>query len=93
MASLPIVLNDQFISDLAKLKKENPKLGSKVLELITDIIQNPQNPLSGRGRPEALRGSLSGHYPRRITQKHRLIYRIETDKIVLVSALGHYEQH
>ena len=93
MASLPIVLNDQFIRDLAKLKKQNPKLGSKVLELITDIIQSPQNPLSGRGKPEALRGNLSGRYSRRINQEHRLIYKIEADKIVLVSAFGHYEQH
>ena len=84
-------LSSLFKSDLKKLKKENQKLHSKVFDLITDIDNNAETPINGIGQPEQLKGNLSGCYSRRITQKHRLIYRFSAaDKIDLISCYGHY---
>lgn len=83
--------DDQFFSDLKSLIKEDRKLGAKVWELIEDILKNVHTPMSGIGKPEALKNKLSGFYSRRITDKHRLIYKVSGDKLYLVSCYGHYE--
>lgn len=84
-------LTDQFKKDIVKLKSENPKLGSKVLDLIISIQSTPNNPLDGIGQPELLKGNLSGCYSRRISQKHRLIYRYSSKiRVELISCYGHY---
>lgn len=82
-------LAPKVLKDLVLLKKENAKLGMKVWELILDIFKDP---FSGLGKPEALKGNMQGYWSRRITDKHRLIYRIvEEDKVLeIISCYGHY---
>ncbi|GHU76447.1 toxin YoeB [Spirochaetia bacterium] len=64
------------------------KIAKKIAELIRDIQRNPTE---GIGKPEILHGNLSGHYSRRITDEHRLVYKIEGDTIIITSCKGHYE--
>ncbi len=81
----------QFKKDLVKLKKENPKLPHKVFELIFSIEENKNNPLSGIGKPEYLKGNLHGYYSRRVDEKHRLVYEILPDgNAQIISCYGHY---
>ena len=48
----------------------------KSLERINTLIkETSRNPFQGIGKPEPLRGDLSGWWSRRITQEHRLVYR------------------
>ena len=79
---------DKFFEDIAKLSKENNKLGSKVWDLIEDIFKHP---FTGKGNPEALKHNLKGWWSRRINQKHRLIYKYEDDILILMSCYGHYD--
>lgn len=81
----------RFNKEVALLKKEDPKLVSKIWELITDISENISTPLTGIGKPEKLKGNLAGYYSRRITETHRLVYTFRSDVIVLVSCYGHYD--
>ncbi len=83
----PIHLSKKSIEDILLLKKENPKYPSKLWELILDIFKNP---FDGLGQPEPLKGDLQGWWSRRITEKHRLIYRIEDDSLEIASCFGHY---
>ena len=46
-------------------------------ELIEDVRRHP---FAGLGKPEALKGDLSGWWSRRITGKHRLVYRVQGRK-------------
>ncbi len=63
------------------------------MELIIAIENSPGHTLHGIGQPESLKGNLSGCYSRRITQKHRLIYKYShTDKVELISCYGHYSE-
>jgi toxin YoeB len=73
--------------DLVNLKKDNSKSLVKVWDLILDINKHP---FTGIGKPEALKGDLQGWWSRRITEKHRLIYRIEEDILEIMSCYGHY---
>ncbi len=84
-------LTVQFTKDVGKLKTENSKLLSKVMDLIIAIENSTDNPLNGIGQPELLKGNLSGCYSRRVSQKHRLIYRYSSKtRVELISCYGHY---
>ena len=49
----------------------------KILEKINILTKNiRQTPFKGVGKPEPLKGPLSGWWSRRITEEHRLVYRV-----------------
>ncbi len=83
----PIHLSSKATQDIPRLKKENAKYPAKLWELILDIFKNP---FDGLGQPEALKGNYQGWWSRRITGKHRLVYRIEDDNLEIASCFGHY---
>ncbi len=83
----PIHLSRKASEDIIRLKKENSKYPSKLWELIIDIFKNP---FDGIGQPEALKGDLQGWWSRRITSKHRLIYRIKDENLEIASCFSHY---
>ena len=48
-----------------------------VLRKINDLVQNiRRSPYRGLGKPEPLKGDLTGWWSRRITGEHRLVYRV-----------------
>ena len=75
---------------LQKLQKNEPNVYKKALKLIGELYEHPT---TGTGHPEPLKGDPKGRWSRRITDKHRLVYRVlDTEVIVLVlSAYGLYE--
>lgn len=77
----------RFADDWTKLKKQQPRLGAKVMDLLMNMRQTP---LEGIGKPEGLKGNLSGYWSRRINQEHRLVYRVEEQVITVISCFGHY---
>lgn len=68
--------------------RENRTIADKIVELIRDISREP---FKGLGKPEPLKGDYRGFWSRRITQEHRLIYKVESDSIFIVKCKGHYE--
>jgi toxin YoeB len=85
---MKIEISNQFKEDIEALRKIDIKLTYKVWELIFSILNNFYE---GIGKPEPLRHNLSGCWSRRITQEHRLIYKIENNTLLLLSCYGHYE--
>ena len=83
-------IDQQFSIDMAKLGIEDKKLAYKVWDLVLDILKTP---FSGIGKPEALKGDMSGYWSRRINQKHRLIYKVTETTVFLVSCYGHYDDN
>lgn len=73
--------------DLAYLMKRDPKLCKKIGELIEDIQRNSYE---GLGKPELLKYE-HGWWSRRITDEHRLIYRIEGNTIIITACRHHYD--
>jgi toxin YoeB len=66
-------------TDQAVLKKIN--------ELIKDTLRNP---LHGIGKPETLKGNLSGCWSRRITGEHRLVYMVRDKRLHVLQCRFHY---
>ena len=83
----PICLSKKAVKDIVALRKENPKYAAKFLDLILDIFKSPY---TGLGKPEELKGDLAGWWSRRITDKHRLIYRIKDGNLEIARSYGHY---
>jgi toxin YoeB len=59
----------------------------RINRLIKDISRSP---FKGLGKPEPLKHRYKGYWSRRITDEHRLVYKIEDDIINIVSMKGHY---
>lgn len=63
----------------------------KTLRRINRLIEEAARaPGEGVGKPERLRGDLSGYWSRRIDQEHRLVYAVEGDVVVVLQARYHY---
>ena len=70
---------EKSLSELNEYKNDGlPKLAFRVLELIKDIEKTP---FKGLGKTEALKGNLQGWWFRKISDEHRLIYKVTDDEI------------
>ena len=64
----------------------------KVLKKINDLIKEvSRNPYEGTGKPEPLKHAYAGYWSRRITDEHRLIYKVEGTTVKIVQLRFHYE--
>lgn len=81
------VLIRQFREDLAYWIKQDRKVASRILELVENTLETP---FKGLGKPEPLRHGKSNIWSRRITQEHRLVYRVTDDRIEFLQARYHY---
>lgn len=57
------------------------------------IMEIQRHPFTGTGKPEPLRGDLSGYWSRRIDDRNRLVYRVEGDEVTIAQCGGHYSRH
>jgi toxin YoeB len=65
----------------------------KILKRINTLIEDIQRrDEGGIGKPELLKGDLSGWASRRITEEHRLVYRVvdAPDQLEILSCRYHY---
>ena len=64
----------------------------KTLKRINNLIKAIQrNAFGGNGKPEPLKGNLSGMWSRRIDDANRIVYYAESGIIYIVSCRGHYD--
>ncbi len=80
--------NTQAQENIQDLLISEHKLVKKIFSLIADIQKHP---FEGIGKPEALKNNYSGYWSRRITDKHRLVYQINDDEIIIIACKDHYD--
>ncbi len=68
-------------------QKTDPKVVKRINAVIKDIRRSP---FEGIGKPEPLKHGLSGYWSRRITDEHRLIYKVSSDSVLLAQMRYHY---
>ena len=54
------------------------------------ILEIQRTPFEGNGKPESLKHNLAGWWSRRINLEHRLVYRVDTDAVVILQCRYHY---
>ena len=79
---------DEAWEDYLYWQTQDKKTLKRVNALITDIEREP---FSGIGKPEPLKGDLSGFWSRRIDDTNRIVYRIRDGALEITSCKGHYD--
>ena len=74
---------DEFIGWV----NDDKKVFFKIAELIEEVRRDP---FTGRGKPELLKGDLKGYWSRRITDEHRMVYKVLDNTILFVAFKSHY---
>ncbi|SET34057.1 Txe/YoeB family addiction module toxin [Hymenobacter actinosclerus] len=62
-----------------------------ILKRLHALLKELQrNPLTGTGKPELLKHERAGTWSRRITDEHRLVYRVEGEAVWILQCRYHY---
>ena len=78
---------DEAWEDYLWWQTQDRRTLKRINSLIRDIARSGNE---GLGKPEALRHQLSGYWSRRITEEHRLVYRITDTGIQIAACRYHY---
>jgi len=91
MGRYSVTFSERAKKDLTFLHKSGDKSIAKRIERIFEELG--ENPYSGIGKPEQLKGNLAGLWSRCIDKKHRLVYQIieHTVTVFVIAAKGHYD--
>jgi toxin YoeB len=80
-------------ADYPGWQESNRDVVDRINRLIGEIQRGP---FTGLGKPEPLRGNLTGWWSRRLTVEHRLVYRIAgaggTQRLEVMSCRFHYSR-
>jgi toxin YoeB len=82
-----IVFTDKSWNDFIDWSKNDRKIFEKISTLIEETSRTP---FKGIGKPEPLRHQLKGCWSRRITEEHRLVYKVNEKDVQIISCKYHY---
>ncbi|EJU30835.1 MULTISPECIES: Txe/YoeB family addiction module toxin [Selenomonas] len=82
------VWSDDAWEEYIAWQMQDKKTLKRINLLLKDVERHP---FEGLGKPEPLRGELSGFWSRRIDEKNRLLYRVSRDSLEILSCKGHYD--
>ena len=82
-----LVFSDEAWKDYLHWQKHDRKMVERINLLIQEIKRDPY---SGVGKPEALKHALANFWSRRITDEHRIVYRVESGAILIAQLRYHY---
>ena len=74
--------------DYVYWQTQDRKTTKRINRILKDISRNNN---AGIGKPEPLKGELSGFWSRRIDETNRLVYRIQNGILEILSCKGHYD--
>jgi len=78
---------DSAFAEYRQWEVDDKKIFNKINSLITEIMRDP---FQGTGKPEPLKWEWAGYWSRRITQEHRLVYKVLKDQVIIASCKYHY---
>ena len=86
---MKLLWEDRAWNDYIYWQGQDKKTLKRVNKLLMDISRNP---FDGIGKPEPLKGNLSGLWSGRIDDNgNRIVYYISNDIVHIIACKGHYE--
>ena len=82
-----LVFSDEAWADYLYWQKHDKRMVERINKL---ILETKRDSFNGIGKPEALKHALSGFWSRRITDEHRMIYRVDGDDLLIAQLRHHY---
>ena len=84
---MKLIFADEAWEDYLYWQKQDKRM----LERINKLIRETQRePFTGVGKPEPLKHALAGYWSRRITDEHRMVYRLEGKDLLIAQLRYHY---
>jgi toxin YoeB len=81
------IFQTEFLQDLRFWVKSERATAIRVFDLVDAVMRDP---FEGPGKPEPLKYVLAGCRSRRVTQEHRLVYRVRDEAVDFLQARYHY---
>jgi toxin YoeB len=82
-----LIFSEHAWEDYLYRQRTDRKMLNRVNNLIQEIRRSP---FEGAGKPEPLKHGLSGYWSRRITDEHRIVYKVESDSLLIAQLRYHY---
>jgi len=84
---MKVAFEQRAFDDFTEWSMVNKKIHKRIVNLITDTLRRPY---AGIGKPEPLKHELQGYWSRRITDEHRLVYKVEAGMLIIIACKHHY---
>ena len=84
---MKLVFSELAWKDYQYWQRTDKKIVKRINILIRDIQRLAYE---GIGKPEPLKHGLSGYWSRRITDEHRIGYKVENDSVFIAQLRYHY---
>ena len=84
---MKIVFSERAWEDYLYWQGQDRKTLTRINHLIREVQRDP---FAGIGKPEPLKHALSGYWSRRITDEHRLVYKVQGDALWIAQVRYHY---
>jgi toxin YoeB len=84
---MKLIFADEAWEDYLYWQKHDKRMVERINKLIQETQREPH---AGIGKPEALKHALSGYWSRRITDEHRMVYRVEGKTLLIAQLRFHY---
>lgn len=81
------IFHSEFREDLRFWVETDRRIALRVLALVEAVLRDP---FQGVGKPEPLKYFGAGVWSRRITEEHRMVYRVQQTQIDFLQARYHY---
>jgi len=81
------VFHPEFREDLRFWVETDRRIAIRALTIVEAVIRQP---FEGIGKPEPLKHLAPGVWSRRLTQEHRIVYLVSSDRIDFLQARYHY---
>ncbi len=82
-----LIFADAAWEDYLYWQKQDRKMVERINKLIQEVMREP---FAGVGKPEPLKHALAGFWSRRITDEHRMVYRVEDGSLLIAQLRYHY---
>lgn len=83
-----VAFHQTAFDDYNDWAKSDRKLFERIRRLINETARTP---FEGTGKPEPLKHQLKGYWSRRISDEHRLVYKVTQEYLIIVSCKYHYD--
>ena len=84
---MKLVFADEAWDDYLYWQKQDRRMVDRINKLIAETSRDP---FEGIGKPEPLKHALTGFWSRRITDEHRMVYRLENGALLIAQLRYHY---
>jgi toxin YoeB len=84
---MKLIFSDAAWDDYLFWQQQDKRMVERINKLIKEVQREP---FAGIGKPEPLKHALAGYWSRRITDEHRMVYKIEADSMLIAQLRYHY---